>query len=287
MSTKCMMTIIMWILRLQIEKISKDMLTKSKAINIILGIFLCFVLLACEKDGFQTKEIDSEIRLHLWELIEESGNSLLFKFYTSNYYPCCNYSIDYSFKQNEKSIKIKLKKIILWNFCLTSPGEASCFINVGNLSTGVYDIDIQIKNNVNKGTLTVTDSKYAVSFDTNYKMRVYRDEVYRIQKNFYWGEIRYPSDSFEQFVFTLYDTLEQIGVRVNDYAPGYYGYFTIDEYNKLIRHHPNDHYFANYATFRFDGKVAVLYDFLKKYNEKHNSTFKFTINDWKGNWTSF
>lgn len=136
--------------------------------TLVLLISIAVAFSACKKDS-NTKSINSDIEV---EAIKQDSNIQIIA-ETILDFPCANYIIDYTIKQEQKRFDINFIKIPDISACLTAFGPARAFIDLGKLKADSYYIDFKLNGQVTPATLTVTSKNIDLTVNTgNVKLKL-------------------------------------------------------------------------------------------------------------------
>lgn len=223
----------------------------------LLGItVLLFIFTQCrhkdiEADG--NTAIRSNLVIRLIEQLENGTRKLYLSGSTKTIYPCANYSIKTAFVTSKGGFKINYKEIIAPTICLTSFGAASSGIELGTLSNGNYDLQLNGPNWVNKGTLKVTTTEFELIFSDIKGIEIPTRILKRVPPNTYWGTIGYHKINSLAKVDSLVDKMKQNGAIFQKQAPGDYRYYQIDSNGNIMDPELSGYYFVRSIIFQLDG----------------------------------
>ncbi|MDR3244946.1 MAG: hypothetical protein LBT50_00760 [Prevotellaceae bacterium] len=214
-------------------------------------------------------ESDSDIKIRIIELLDESQRTLQFYCSTKQIYPSVN-SIAYSFQQSSNNITVRFDSIIPG--VLAAFGPATVVINLGTLSDGTYNLDISNREIESKGTLKVSTDSYEVQLANNWFTNA---PMYRIPENTIWGTIGYHAIETLPLVETFIESLKKTGAKEHFYHSGNYGgEFDIDANGELVQPGKDSgYYFAKAFAFSYSGDHADLEQLVKKYAVEYGEDY--------------
>lgn len=200
-----------------------------------LGVWIGSILLAgCNLDSFNdpvvVAEVNDEFHIDLWENLSPFGSSLVFKIQTIEEFECKNYSINYNVVPKFREFSISLNEIQEPGDCEQGINTARASINLGTLTPGFYQLNIDLKNTVfNQGQLTVSSERYLIEMEDAKGINFVRRELFRIPGNTIWGYIAY-ADGAEPIADDFIHQLEGLS-QSKSLKKGYYGYFSVENDN--------------------------------------------------------
>jgi hypothetical protein len=210
-------------------------------------LFGCLFLLSlstCRKDKEANVivNIADDFYIDMFENISNGEQRFELKVSTIAMQSCLNYLIDYDVTIDKEShtIELIINDLITPGDCLEGSSSAKLTVPFGYLPVGFYIFNINLKNAVfNTGRLAVFEDQYLLEMNTDYGIEIVNDLLYRIPQNTLWGYVAYANSSSttagENFL-SDFENLNSINsVEGNTLYPfGYYGYFDLQEDNKIV-----------------------------------------------------
>ena len=241
-----------------------------------IALMLAVTTTGCDKNEKSKTDngVDSEINIRMIEVFDNSPRTLQMYFATTKIYPCMNYPIDLSWNKTSNSIGFSIKRVIETNLCLTAVGPATATIDLGTLSSGTYQINLQNRGVMYAGELVVSSDNYSVNFIDNSAFNFSNSPLNKIPENTIWGLINYYGANYieEEIlpqVQSFFETLIELGAEKRVYNPGYYSAFFIDEEGSIAD--PPDitaYIYAQPFIFYYSGSMADLEPLVKQYKEQ-------------------
>ena len=250
--------------------------------SILLFFVFTFSFLGCEKISGNFGVIDSDILFVMAETLDGGPRSLQLHCRTEKVYSCSNYGIARSVKKHSQTIGIKFTHVILHDFCLTALGPATTTIDLGSLDNRLYALEISVGNDRSLGHLTVTDEFYQLDFveRTRLQPQVYR--LNRVPENTIWGTVGYHDQATHTLVQTFLDSLQAAGAAYRHYAPGYYGYFTIDDVGDIVPPTNHGYYFIRPFIMHWEGDSQPIRKLLASFGSQNNHKMKIFLQTSRG-----
>lgn len=201
-------------------------------------ILILTVVLSCSKDDTPPVIVDIPVTFQLQmreKLGAGSGNRPLeFHIASVEKLDCQNYQIDFYFSRKGRNLFLALKDFILSEPCVPGEGLANAAASLGVLNKDSYPLVISLKDVIeNEGQLLVSDQAYTIKLKTSDGILASPASLLRIPDNALWGEVHTPSDSAAAKAESFLEELEQISSELV-LAPGYYGFFQIEEDGSLV-----------------------------------------------------
>ena len=247
-----------------------------------LGIFtIGLTLVSCNldslKDPIVVAEVNDEFHIDLWEELSPSGDELLFLIQSIEEFDCENYGIDYSMIKRGRQFEISLKEIQEPADCEEGVNTAHVNINLGLLTPGYYELDIDLRNTVvNTGQLTVTGESYVIEMEDPKGISFLRRELFRVPAKTIWGYIAYE-DGSEAIANDFVSQLNEM-TTPKSLKKGYYGYFSIqtDNSDQILLGSPPEGPFQSFL-FEFDGQESMLSELVDQYRDDFGSAIEISL----------
>jgi len=187
------------------------------------------------------------------------------------------------FSISSDKIVIDFNGIIRSDFCLTSTGPASTTIDLGSLSNGNYDLEIQVEGKKSVGLLIVTPDFYAINLDKPRQLQIKFSPLIRVPDNTIWGTIGYASSSYSAMAQTFIDSLQYFGATPGSYLPGDYNYFEINSSGQIISpSNGGGYYFAQSYIFNYAENTSTLKTLVNNYGHNSGDTLSIILYTTKG-----
>lgn len=235
-----------------------------------LLILIIITISSCNKDEIETVPLET-VNGDVLEYIDYGKKVFVFNFNTDlKTYPI-TYLIRNELHVDGNQIKIKLTDIQKdgHDDLNVSKGAATCSINLGELANGTYNIQVDVVETVNNGTLTIGDDLVTIDFAATQKLTINHDSLNRIPFGTVWGYVGYNSSSNQGLANNFISGLDALGAEPSELQPGYYGYFSISDSNEIVQ--PID---ENYSFFKeylrdYKGEAAALNEHINYYNTEY------------------
>jgi hypothetical protein len=256
--------------------------------NILLLIVLMFLPLLfnnCDdavSDNNEYTAIDSRINIKLSEELLQDKRDLYLYCHTERIYGCINYGIDYYVYKGANSFKIKFNSVVISDICLTALGPASCRIELGELSEGTYNSNLEVNGKAELAILTVTNDSYKITHTPGFDFKFDNAEIKRVPDNLIWGSIGYINDSLANVVNTFLDSLQILGAAPVNLSAGDYGFFKIDSFSNIIP--PENHGFPFIKMYLFDchNHLEDVKGLMKRIQHQYVNQIYISCNTWQG-----
>jgi len=185
---------------------------------------------SCNKEKIETMPLGT-VNVNMFESLFNNGREFYIQVLTDQTNLLESYYIRNSIKKEGTVITVDLFDIEKVDASGVSvpTGPASAYINVGNITPGVYTLKINVAGTANQGNLSVEDNFFISIFDQTDGLTFNYDTLYRIPNGSLWGYVVYQNASFEPIAESFKDTLQDIGAVGLGLNEGNYGYFTVDE----------------------------------------------------------
>jgi hypothetical protein len=224
-----------------------------------LLISILILVTACEKDEVETIPLQT-VNGEILETVDYGTKVFLFKFNTD----LETYPITYLIR-NETSVEGNQVNINLIDIqkdghddLNIQKGPASCLIQLGALSNGVYDLQIKAGTFKGTGTFTIEDGRVTIDFPSTEGITITHDTLNRIPFGTIWGYVGYQSTSNAGIANAFISNMDALGAENAEFAPGYYGYFSVSDSGDIIQ--PIDEQFEYYKEYfkTFDGAGEAM-----------------------------
>lgn len=254
--------------------------------------YVCCILAACVitscnisslQDAIIVPDVEDEFYVELWEnLSGPFGRELVVKFETIKSEKCLNYRIDYQFSKDGNRLKVGLNSLIKPLDCV--PGEATVKqdVNAGNLTNGLYTLDINLKNTVNnEGQLVVNEDNYIISIQRENGISLRTKELLRVPDEAIWGYVEYAQKNDEVNARKFIEELGVLSGSFSNYRAGYYGYFTINTANRAVSVNGQSALSTPYL-FGYQNNEAKIKNLLASYRQTYGNRLKINFYNSKG-----
>ncbi len=262
----------------------------KKLLFYVFPLMSCFGVMlssACKKNtDFQGNLIDvsKDLNAKMWQTLNDNGGDFALVFSTTQTQKCNNTTINAFPNVYSNNVIITVKD-------LGVPTNANCYGSgdyardttvVAQLANGTYIFQLNLKDVVfNKGSLVVSDNKYALSMETQNGVNVDASDLMRVPSNVIWGLVNYDNGADAQVDLFMNDlkSLAHI-VSLDD---GEYGHFQL---NKGVLSLPAETQTTRPNTKKFfmklDNSIKNLSDLVQKYQQQYGSKITFSVNTWNG-----
>ena len=238
---------------------------------------------ACKKNSdFQGNLIDvpKDFNAKMWQLLTDDGGDFALVLSTTKTQACNNTVVNAFPNVYGNNVIVTIKDLTAPTNCSGTGDMARDTAYVSHLANGKYDFQLNLKDAVfNKGTLTVTDSKYTLAMDTQNGIIADESDLMRIPSNIVWGLVNFDNGSdiqADQFLSDLKSVAHIISLE-----NGEYGHFQIN--NNAISL-PAEAQIARPNTkkffFKLDNSINNLSDVVQKYRRQYGTKMNLTVNTW-------
>lgn len=258
---------------------------KTHILFLIVLLTLLINLIGCEdtvSDNTSYTSIDSRINIKLREELSANSKNVVLNCRTERIYGCINYGIDYSVIKNTNNFKIKFSRIIISDVCLTALGPASAQINLGNLSSGTYDLNLEVNGKTESAVLTVTDSLYQINFQPGFNFKFDNTKLNRVPQYLIWGSVGYINDSLTIAADTFIDSLQILGATQKNISPGDYGFFEIDSFGNIVAPDNHGYPFIKMYKFEYQSDLNNIKELMKRIQYQYVNQIYISCNTWQG-----
>ncbi len=211
-------------------------MTRHYSYYLYLLFFLCIT--ACQPENTDPDiniDISDELKIELWEVLDQSQRMLELRVTTLETLDCENYSISYTLNQTGNSSTVSINNILPPHECIPGSAPAANQINLGHFQDGEYPIQLNLTNNeiTNIGRLTVKPRYYQVEMESNHGIFIPWKTLKTVPENLVWGYLTIDNvDSEEQnVIFEEFNTRIAPWTEVIGLSQGEYGYFKIENGN--------------------------------------------------------
>jgi hypothetical protein len=243
------------------------------------------LLIACESSdpGLSSSPADSPIVVETREALEPDSRRLTFHCKTEKIYPCVNYPILTESHIDEDSFGITFTGVGEIDICLTALGPATVSIDLGSISNGEYEIELNHGELRNAGILKITDTEIDLLFDRPHGIEIMRPSTLRVPEKTYWGRIGYHQASSASLVDEFLQKLSDNGAVFNKQTPGHYFYYEIDNGGEIITNTENSgYYFVRAFIFQYDGDESALKDLIQVDGKNYKNDLSIYAETYKG-----
>lgn len=201
--------------------------------SFVFAFLFALFLLSCDDapEAESVNTLGTDVQVSMAEYFEPGQRTLSFKFLTQKDFPCINYRIKSEYRTEGQEISIVLSEVEGADVCLEAMAPAASFIDLGELASGDYSLTIRIGESlINTGTLSVTESSFALIMDETIGLIVETPQVLRIPKDVIWGRVRSSESATAQSTAqNIVEKMQRAGAVPRTLPAGNYGYFTVDQ----------------------------------------------------------
>lgn len=203
---------------------------------------------SCNKEKIETMPLGT-VNVNMFESLFNNGREFYLQVQTDQTNLLTSYYIRNSINKEGNTINIQLTDIekVDASGVNVATGPASAYINIGNITPGLYTLNIDVAGRSNQGSLSVEDSFFVSIFDQTDGLTFNYDTLYRIPNGALWGYVGYQNNAYEPIALAFKDTLTDIGAVGLGLTKGNYGYFTVDE--EGVYHQEINENFTYYRQF--------------------------------------
>ena len=248
-------------------------------------LFAGLFVLGCSKSTDHHPNIsfslEDELFIVLWEDLTDGQRTFSLRFTTTENQECENTAIAYSQLHENNSITLSIDSLLFPDNCIDIPGPAHADISLGELPPEVYDIQINLKDEIiNNGRLTILTDRYEINMETLHGIDFKNNSLFRVPDNTYWGYIAYNGSHLDQ----AEEFMEEVAALTNNrsYSRGDYGHFIINQQDEVEL--AIDTTFPQHQTFIFqlNGDLDKLEALLQEYRASFNQGLDISIFSYQG-----
>jgi len=234
---------------------------------------------SCEKDKIETIALET-VNVDMLETVDYGTKIFGLTFKTDlETYPI-TYLIRSETNISGNQVNIQLKDIQKdgHDDLNVATGPASCYINLGALGIGQYELHITKGLNVNSGTFSIAADRVIFSLPSTEGLTINHDTLKRIPFGTVWGYVGYQNTSNQGLANNFISGLDARGAEPIQLSPGYYGYFSISDSGQIIQ--PIDENYSYYKEFvrNFLGEAEALNEHIGYYNTEFYNEVDVIIN---------
>ena len=256
----------------------------SKKLSLFALIFGAFLFTDCSKEDANDENvlinIQDEFYIDLWEDLSDGHRTLVIPVKTIQLQECRDYAIAFeseiSLSESYRSITLSLNDLIPPADCIEEEAPARAEIGLGGLQNDSYNIRINLKDAVvNHGQLYVTDEYYRLETVTDNGIEVLHSRLMRIPANICWGYVAYENESEAETAENIVKALDDLAAVSNlnevaeGYDAGYYGYFTLDQSNKISLNEAITSNYHQTFIFRYEDNFTEIEDLVNTECSNH------------------
>ncbi len=206
---------------------------RSTFYSLILATIMVATILvfnSCNKEEIETMPLGT-VNVNMFESLFNNGREFYMQVQTDQTNLLTSYYIRNSINKEGNTINIQLTDIekVDASGVNVATGPASAYINIGNITPGLYTLNIDVAGRSNQGSLSVEDNFFISIFGQTDGLSFNYDTLYRIPNGALWGYVGYQNNTYEPIALAFKDTLTDIGAVGLGLTEGNYGYFTVDE----------------------------------------------------------
>lgn len=240
---------------------------KNKILLIsFIGLFILSLgFYSCKKNDIERLPLES-VNIDMYEYLFSIGREFNLNVYTDRTDYSITSFIRYDSKIEGNKITIDLHDIEVGNYdgAAVALGGAPAYVNLGSLQQGFYDLQINVVDNVNEGSLSVESNFFILNFNATNSLTINYDTLWRIPSGAMWGYIGYQTPEYQEAAESFVDTLQKIGAAPLNLPKGYYGYFEVDSAGNFTQP-VNDNYTYiieyYYDYFGSMEKLEMVYEY--------------------------
>ena len=198
----------------------------------LIGLLLLFALCttSCRKDGDDTPiidiNIDDQFFTSPWEALSPTQREFKLRIGTLSKQACADDTLDLDYEQDGQRFIISINDIVSSNECIGDSAIIESSINLGSLSEGTYQLEINLRQEIiNKGQLKVDENQYELEMESEHGISLPHPTLLRVPSNTIWGFAAYNDTKMAAAIEQFLQELTSITTTSSlDY--GYYGYFS-------------------------------------------------------------
>lgn len=227
-----------------------------KKLKIVPYITFLLLFTCCEKD-VNTFNFTENITVGLAETFNSNRQkTFLLRIAPSQNCHCMDKGeLIYTYFKLGNSFNVNLLEIQIPKGCNDKYGMPYADIDLGSLSKGSYNIQVNTKSNFNSAFLTITDTAYRVTMKIKENVDLVWGHYRRVFDNSLWGGFCYNSTSELNKGLSLIDSLISMGAQPTSLKDGDYFFFS------LLNGKP-DLSMSTYVPHYFMGKeINFIFDY--------------------------
>ena len=240
---------------------------------------------ACKKNSdFQGNLIDvpKDFNAKMWQILTDNGGDFALVLSTTKTQACNNTAVNAFPNIYGSNVIVTIKDITTPTTCLGNGDFARDTMDVAHLSNGQYDFQLNLKDAIfNKGSLTVTDTKYALSMESQNGIIVDAADLLRVPNNIIWGLVNYDNGSdvqADQFLSDIKSVAHNISLDKGEYGHFQINNNTINFPAEAQTTRPNTKKFY----LKLDNSIKNISDLLQKYRQQYGTKMNLVLNTWNG-----
>lgn len=193
---------------------------------------LLFLAGACRNDNTDPDlnvNISDEFEILMKETLSTQSRTFNLQVQTLDNLDCMNYTIAHSLNQNNGTIQFSINNIVDPVDCIVGNAPAKTTINLETMANGVYNIEINLRENeiVNKGQLIIDEYQFILSTESDYGISFPYTTLRRVPENAVWGYLEFDDLSNYENVLENFHLLLSLMTTTAYPLNGEYGYFRI------------------------------------------------------------
>ncbi|MGB3339860.1 MAG: hypothetical protein WBB37_00045 [bacterium] len=174
-------------------------------------------------------------------------------------------------------IDIEFNGIFIPDICLTAFGPAKTTLNLGTLSNGTYDVEIDVEQKKSFGQLIVTPEYYKIDLYKQAQLQITYSTLNRVPTNTIWGMVGYHTSSAETLVQALIDSLQLLGATAKTYQPGEYGYFQISSSGQILPPQNHGYHLIRSYIYNYTANTEALKTLVKYYGQHYGDSLNIIL----------
>ncbi len=240
---------------------------------------------ACKKNSdYQGSLIDvpKDFNAKMWQSLNDNGGDFALVLSTTKTQSCNNTVVNAYPNIYGNNVIVTIKDLTAPTNCTGTGDIARDTADVSQLANGNYNFQLNLKDAVfNKGLLSVTDTKYTLSMETQNGIIVDATDLMRVPNNIVWGLVNYDNGSdtqVDQFLSDLKSVAHIISLE-----NGEYGHFQINS-NTISLPAEGQTLRPNTKKFflKLDNSINNLSNVVQKYRQQYGTKMNLTVNTWNG-----
>lgn len=204
----------------------------NKIYIFLLALFSLFSACKVDIDSGLIIDIEKEFNLQLAESLDSTLNNFDLLITSVQQQPCNNVRVKHAVTVVSNRVFVTLKELDRPSNCSGAADVAHDTVHLGQLTEGVYRMQINLKDAViNQGTLTITPSRAILEMGTINGINIVAPTLLRIPERTIWGGISIASAHIPA-MHKFLDTLSNICPIFNE-SLGNYGHFSFQSANLI------------------------------------------------------
>ena len=155
-------------------------------------------------------------------------------------------------------------------------------INLGELSEGTYNLNLEVNEKVELAILTVTNDSYKITHIPGFDFKFDNAELKRVPEYLIWGSAGYINDSLTNVVDTFLDSLQILGAAPVNLSAGDYGFFKIDSSGNMVPPEYHGYPYIKMYLFDYQNNLEDVKELMKRIQQQYVNQIYISCYTWQG-----